>query len=126
MVPYNRGHYRSGKYKSQSKLYLDQTEKLNKFGQTGTLKPTTAVKPSPLPKSGHDNKAKKPNPVKDPSSKAKDTEEYLYKEVYFTHSKVPRATRGPQVKLKVGQVVRHKTDGYYGVVVGWDEVAKVG
>ncbi len=44
---------------------------------------------------------------------------------YFTHSKTPRTNRPAQVKLKVGQVVKHTKAGFYAVIVGWDEVAKV-
>ncbi len=62
---------------------------------------------------------------KEPITRAKEIEEYLFKEVYFARSKVPRTVRPPQVKLKVGQVVKHKQDGYIGVIVGWDEEAKV-
>ena len=44
---------------------------------------------------------------------------------YFAGSQVPRDPRPPQVKFYVGQVVKHVRYGYYGVIVGWDEVAKV-
>ena len=44
---------------------------------------------------------------------------------YFAGSQVPRDPRPPQVKFHVGQVVKHVRYGYYGVIVGWDEVAKV-
>ena len=55
----------------------------------------------------------------------KEEKEYLYREVYFGHSKTPRTVRPANVKLKVGQVVKHKDQLYYGVIVAWDEVAKV-
>ena len=92
---------------------------LDKFGKTEHTKYTTSSKSSSI--SG-DNKGSSENRKKQSS---KEVEEYLYREVYFAHSKTPRRNRPPQVKLKVGQVVKHKQDGYYGVIVGWDEVARV-
>ena len=60
-----------------------------------------------------------------PTSRAKEVEDYLFQEVYFTHSKEPRMVRPRGLAFHVGQVVRHKQDNYHGVVVGWDPVAKV-
>ena len=60
---------------------------------------------------------------KEPATK--DEEIADEKETYFANSKIPRVNRSPQVKLKVGQVVKPKSGAYYGVIVGWDEVAKV-
>lgn len=60
-----------------------------------------------------------------PTSRAKEVEEYLFQEVYFTHSKEPRTMRPKKLEFHVGQVVKHKLDNYHGVVVGWDLVAKV-
>ena len=59
------------------------------------------------------------------TSRAKEVEEYLFEEVYFTHSKEPRIVRPRGVEFHVGQVIRHKQDNYHGVIVGWDTVAKV-
>ena len=59
-------------------------------------------------------------------SRAKEVDEYLMNEVYFGQSKKPRDRRSPTVKFSVGRIVRHKTANYEGVVIGWDEVAKVG
>ena len=59
-------------------------------------------------------------------SYAREVEEYLMNEVYFTQSKVPRDTRSSSIKYSVGQLVRHKTAEYVGVIIGWDNVAKVG
>ena len=56
-------------------------------------------------------------------SHAKEVDEYLMNEVYFGQSKKPRDL---SVKFSVGRIVRHKTANYEGVVIGWDEVAKVG
>ena len=61
-----------------------------------------------------------------PTSRAKEVEDYLLREVYFAQSKEPRKTRPSDVHYTVGQVVKHKMDGYHGVVIGWDPVAKVG
>ena len=60
-----------------------------------------------------------------PTSRAKEVEDYLFKEVYFTHSKEPRTVRPRGLAFHVGQVVRHKMDNYHGVIVGWDTIAKV-
>ena len=59
-------------------------------------------------------------------SYAREVEDYLMNEVYFTQSKVPRDTRSSSIKYSVGQLVRHKTAEYVGVIIGWDNVAKVG
>lgn len=37
----------------------------------------------------------------------------------------PRINRSPDTLFRVGQVVVHKTWKYRGVIVGWDEKAKV-
>ena len=60
-----------------------------------------------------------------PTSQAKEVEEYMMKEVYFAQSKTPRTTRPSNVQYSIGQVVKHKMDGYHGVIIGWDPVAKV-
>jgi len=49
---------------------------------------------------------------------------YRNKEGYFAGSPVPRSPRSDKVKYRVGQVMRHRTLGYTGVIVGWDEIAK--
>ncbi|KAL5010203.1 hypothetical protein ScPMuIL_012508 [Solemya velum] len=43
---------------------------------------------------------------------------------YFAGSVEPRSPRPPEVKYRIGQVIKHKTWGYRGVIVGWDLVAK--
>ena len=43
-----------------------------------------------------------------------------------TESTEPRDPRPPSVKYRVGQVIKHKLWGYRGIIIGWDEVAKVG
>ena len=60
-----------------------------------------------------------------PTSPAREVEDYLFNEVYFTHSKEPRNVRPRNLKFRVGQVVRHRQDKYHGVIVGWDLIAKV-
>jgi len=52
-------------------------------------------------------------------------EKYMYNNVYFARSKTPRVNRPDHVTLRVGDVVRHTEEGYYGVIVGWDEKAVV-
>ncbi|XP_033636099.1 uncharacterized protein LOC117297079 isoform X1 [Asterias rubens] len=50
--------------------------------------------------------------------------QYKDKSGHFAGSVEPRSPRSPKVKFRVGQVIRHKTWGYRGVIVGWDETAK--
>lgn len=123
VVPYKKGRFNAEKYtsgsKSDSKVFLDRTDK---FGQAESSSLKSKNKASPPPKSSPEtssntNKAEK-------SLTSQEDEDYLYTEVYFARSKTPRVNRPPQAKLKVGQVVKHRTDGYYGVIVGWDEVAR--
>lgn len=42
----------------------------------------------------------------------------------FAASAVPRNPRPAHIKYRIGQVIRHKTYGYRGVIVGWDATAK--
>ena len=63
--------------------------------------------------------------VDEGTSPAREVEEYLMKEVYFTQSKTPRESKPVSVKYSVGHVIVHKEAGYRGVIIGWDEVAKV-
>lgn len=51
--------------------------------------------------------------------------EAVPEEEYFANSKKPRHPRPTCVKYRIGQVVKHRKYGYYGVIVGWDEMAKV-
>ena len=37
----------------------------------------------------------------------------------------PRSPRPDHVKYRVGQVIKHKVWGYRGIIVGWDEQARV-
>ena len=53
-------------------------------------------------------------------------EEAVAEEEYFAGSRKPRHPRPTSVKYRVGQVVKHRKYGFHGVIVGWDEVAKVG
>jgi len=46
------------------------------------------------------------------------------KDGYFGQSPEPRDTRPPHVEFRVGQVIKHKTWGYRGVIIGWDETAR--
>ncbi len=62
--------------------------------------------------------------VDEGTSPAKEVEDYLYREVYFTQSKAPRGSKSSAVRFSVGQVVSHVTEGYYGVIIGWDAVAQ--
>lgn len=44
---------------------------------------------------------------------------------YFATSLEVREERPSHLRFRVGQVVRHRTLGYRGVIVGWDLQAKV-
>ena len=44
---------------------------------------------------------------------------------YFSASPEPRISRPPELKYRIGQVIKHKKWGYRGVIVGWDKSAKV-
>ena len=59
------------------------------------------------------------------SSSSRGRTEAISEEEYFAGSRKPRHPRPTSVKYKVGQVVKHRKYGFYGVIVGWDEVAKV-
>lgn len=50
--------------------------------------------------------------------------QYKQKEGYFAFSQEPRVLRHPDVKFRVGQVIKHKKWNYKGVIVGWDEKAR--
>lgn len=54
------------------------------------------------------------------TSPAKEVEKYNRHHVYYGSSKKPRTPRPADVKFHVGEVVRHSTEPYRGVVVGWD------
>lgn len=59
------------------------------------------------------------------TSPAREVEDYLMREVYFGQSSETRNVKPPNVKYSVGQVIKHRQDGYYGVIIGWDEAVKV-
>ena len=44
---------------------------------------------------------------------------------YIAGSPDPRSPRPESVKYRIGQVIRHKIWGYRGIIVGWDEQARV-
>ena len=93
---------------------------------TSNKQSATKTKPSTSSQSNtKSNTLKKKEPKEAPTSKAKEVEEYMMREVYFAQSKEPRTKRPSNVHFVVGQVVKHKMDGYHGVIIGWDPVAKV-
>ncbi|XP_015911449.1 uncharacterized protein [Parasteatoda tepidariorum] len=49
---------------------------------------------------------------------------FKQKDGYFGFSQEPRLLRHPNVKYRVGQVVRHRKWNYRGVIIGWDEKAR--
>lgn len=112
-----------------------QTGKTGSSNSADTLKEAVVKKQFHRPKDGgsqpNENSqtgsttAKAKSTIIEEVSHAKEVDEYLMNEVYFTQSKTPRDRKTPSVAFSVGQIVRHKTDNYVGVVIGWDEVAKV-
>ena len=44
---------------------------------------------------------------------------------YFGNSPEPRQRRPANLKYRIGQVFLHKSAGYHGVIIGWDEHARV-
>lgn len=62
--------------------------------------------------------------VDEGTSAAKEVDDYLMREVFFGQSKTVREHHPTAVLFSVGQVVKHRADSYYGVIVGWDETAK--
>lgn len=43
---------------------------------------------------------------------------------YFATSQFPRWRRPKHLQFRIGQVVKHRTEGYTGVIIGWDAKAK--
>ena len=43
---------------------------------------------------------------------------------YFGNNPEPRLVRPVKVKYRIGQVFRHKSMGYHGIIIGWDEHAR--
>ena len=50
---------------------------------------------------------------------------YRQEKGYFAMSPVPRTERPRHLKYRIGQVVRDRTGGYVGVIIGWDIKAMV-
>ena len=144
--------YKKGDFKSNGKLFPDNPIKTKKYLKTSTIESTTTPKiqntggkvrsysaasksststkvhskatPSTRSSTLHSGDRMAETVSKKPASKTKEEEDHS-QEIYFAHSKEPRKVRPPQVKLKVGQVVKHEKEGYIGVIIGWDEVAMV-
>lgn len=51
---------------------------------------------------------------------------YRQERGFFTSSLSVRWKRPSHVQFRVGQVVKHRSEGYTGVIVGWDVKARVG
>eukprot|EP00088_Acartia_fossae_P063257 TRINITY_DN7699_c0_g1_i2.p1 TRINITY_DN7699_c0_g1~~TRINITY_DN7699_c0_g1_i2.p1 ORF type:complete len:233 (-),score=26.53 TRINITY_DN7699_c0_g1_i2:252-950(-) len=62
----------------------------------------------------------------DPNGECPALEVFKYRDEngYFGQSPDPRDTRPPNVKYRVGQVIKHLRFGYRGVIIGWDETAR--
>ena len=89
--------------------------------------PTQGTKDGGMSASSSEAKARDDSreTVDEETSPAREVEDYLLREVYFGQSKTVRDMRPPHVAYSVGQVIRHRQDGYFGVIIGWDEVAMV-
>ena len=104
-----------------------------KSGTSSQRKPETVRKESPTKRNGGMSASSSETKVRDGSretmdeetSPAREVEDYLMREVYFGQSKTVRDARPPHVAYSVGQVIRHRQDGYFGVIIGWDKVAMV-
>lgn len=48
----------------------------------------------------------------------------MIESMILSASPTVRSHRPSSVKLRVGQVVKHKLYGYHGVITGWDEIAR--
>jgi len=64
--------------------------------------------------------------VEDPNGECPAVEVFKYRDEngHFGQSPEPRDTRPPNVKYRVGQVIKHLRWGYRGVIIGWDETAR--
>lgn len=138
LIPYRKEHKYNKQRSRTSGFTIERTVTLDKLGKTKTAdsEPTSSASTlqtesnsdersdSNLPPSSKDAKSIKEKKLPEPTDKIH-SEAYLYKEVYFAHSKTPRTNRPAHVKLRVGEVVKHREQGYYGVIVGWDERALV-
>ena len=109
----NTGSSKTGRSERQAKL----TSQFHKPDETKT----TSSRTTTTTKTTNQKKV-----IFEEVSYAREVEEYLMNEVYFTQSKVPRDTKSSSIKYSIGQLVRHKTAEYVGVIIGWDNVAKVG
>lgn len=50
---------------------------------------------------------------------------YKSKEGYYGNNPKPRHLRPSNIKYRVGQVFVHNTAGYHGIIIGWDDHARV-
>ena len=66
-----------------------------------------------------------PPPMQDSTCVAEEVNEFNEKNVFFARSDAPRDWRPPHIQYKVGEVVTHVSDGYHGIIVGWDYECKV-
>ena len=103
----SKSDIRKGNKQSQEKLQLPA--KVTERDQTKGASPSSSQKWS----------------VGKDMSLAREVEDYRRNEVYFAQTKTPRERKPPFVRYSVGQVIKHKQEGYYAVIIGWDEVAKV-
>ena len=139
LIPYRKER----KLKDESRFIIERTTTLDKLKKTETAGPSpelamsqsntrpdkqTLSKYPRMSKGGEkfvEENENKLSVLTEKEDKEVRDEKYLFNEVYFARSKTPRTNRPAHVKLRVGEVVRHKRQGYYGVIVGWDEHALV-
>ena len=94
------------------------TVKVNVGGKSGNAKVTVTQNKAGTSNTASDSKLAT-------GSKSSTGSKAESKDDYFARSESPRVSRPPHVKFKVGQVVKHRQEGYFGVIIGWDETAKV-
>jgi hemimethylated DNA binding protein len=63
-------------------------------------------------------------PEDEGESPAVEVMRYKDPEGYFAGSPEPRSPRPPEVRFRIGQVIKHKRWGYRGVIIGWDSEAR--
>ena len=112
-----------------SKAKTSTSTKTQKTQNDANLNPTSGGGGSSKSDVKESNKAPKvvnsSPPVNEGTSPAIEVENYMMTHVYFAQSEEPRVPKPTHVSYSVGQVVYHTQGGYWGVIVGWDKVAKV-
>ena len=130
LVSYTKELQHRKKKRKTGGFTLERTLTVDKLGKTETSGSDSLSSSSPPDSktdkaaAGYKDEVKADKPA-DKMEKVVKDEKYMFKNVYFARSTTPRINRPEHVTLRVGDVVKHKEQGYYGVIVGWDERAMV-